>query len=38
MMPANWAPASTERMTHSGLSLTVRLMMTGLRTWFSICW
>ena len=36
--PPSVAPTSTAIRTQKGLSWTVLLMMTGLRTWFSICW
>ena len=36
--PPSVAPTSTAIRTQKGFSCTVLLMMTGLRTWFSICW
>ena len=36
--PPRVAPTSTAISTQKGLSCTVRLMITGLRTWFSTCW
>src|SRR5215468_4166314 len=32
------APTRTDTRISSGLTFTVRLMITGFRTWFSICW
>ena len=37
-IPPSSAPTRIASRTQSGFSLTVRLMTTGLRMWFSICW
>jgi hypothetical protein len=31
-------PSSTDISTRSGLTFTVRLMISGFSTWFSSCW